>query len=99
MQTPSTVTSSKNILFLDTPSIINGLRLNKTPHQHPDTLIDAISEKVNIFYKNENQWQPLTSYQENPSSHPVFQEINFELISVEASKFINKEPDDLNYYI
>lgn len=83
----------------ETPTYIKGIKLNKTPHQQPDTIIDAISERVNIFYKNEGHWQPLTSYRESYSSHPSFQEISFEPIRAEGLKFVNRESEDLNYYI
>lgn len=83
----------------DTPTYINGLRLNKTPHLQPDTLIEDMHQKVNIFYKQEGNWHPLTTYQQAASSHPGFDEITFEPVRADGLKFVNKRADDHHFYI
>lgn len=83
----------------DTPTYINAIQLNKTPHNQPDTLLEDIHQMVNIFYRHGGEWHPLTDYEKAPTSHPGFDKITFKPIKVEALKFVNKQADDRNFYI
>jgi hypothetical protein len=82
-----------------TPILISGIRFNKTPHAQPDTSIEDIYNKMTIQYKRSNKWYPLQEYQEVKSMHPGFEQIKFKPVEAEALKFVNNEPDDLNFYL
>nr|WKN34505.1 family 43 glycosylhydrolase [Tunicatimonas sp. TK19036] len=84
---------------LHDPAYISRLRFNKTPHNQPDTLIEDIYEKMNIFYRQQGQWHPLSSYQEVSSSHPGFDEIAFEAVKADALRFVNKGAEDRQTYL
>lgn len=83
----------------DTPTYINAIKLNKTPHNQPDTLIEDIHQKVNIFYQQEGKWHPIKAFRKAPSMHPGFNKITFDPVRAEALKFINKKAEDHNFYI
>lgn len=81
-----------------TPTYINAIRFNKTPHLMPDTTIEDIYKKVDVFYKRAGKWYPLTSFREVPSAHPAFDKIAFDPVEVEEIKLVNKEATDQNFY-
>lgn len=83
----------------DIPTYISAVKFNKTPHRQPDTLIKDIYKKVDLFYKQEGRWHPLTAYREAPSLHPGFDKITFEPVKAEALKFVNRRGDDHQFYI
>lgn len=83
----------------DTPTYINALRLNKIPHKQPDTLIEDIHQKVNIFYKKDGRWHPLPNLRQTNSSHPGFDQITFDPVKAEGLKFVNRQADDHHFYI
>ncbi|MCU7551852.1 family 43 glycosylhydrolase [Chitinophagaceae bacterium LB-8] len=82
-----------------TPTMINGLRLNKTPHAQPDTVIENIDQKMNILYKQAGQWLPLEGGQELRSGHPGIELLACKPVVAEALKFVNKDPEDQNFYL
>lgn len=84
---------------LNTPTFINALILNKTPHLKPDTIIDDIHKRMNLFYKRHEKWYPLNAYQEEVSTHPGFVHVSFPAVEVEALKLVNNVPDDQNFYV
>lgn len=84
---------------LITPTFINGLTLNKTPHLRPDTLIEDIHKKMTLFYKRNENWYPLNDYKEEVSEHPGFVRISFPTVEAEAVKLVNKVADDQNFYV
>ena len=81
------------------PTFINGLTLNKTPHLKPDTLIEDIHKKMNLFYKRNDKWYPVNEYKEDISTHPGFVRISFPSVEAEALKLVNKIPDDQSFYV
>lgn len=83
----------------DVPAYVSAIDFNKTPPDQPDTLIENIYQKVNIYYRQEGKWYPLTSYREASSLHPGFDRIIFEPVKAEALKLVNKEADDHRFYI
>lgn len=83
----------------DVTTLIDRIKFNKIPHQQPDSLVDDLYQKVDIFYKEKNNWLPIEAFSKSAPTHPDFDEISFEPVMAEALKFINKKADDLNYYI
>jgi hypothetical protein len=81
------------------PTYLNALTFPKTPHLLPDTTIENMYEYLNIFYRQGNQWHPLTGYREETSPHPGFDKISFTPVRAEALKFVNKRPDDSKHYL
>jgi GH43 family beta-xylosidase len=81
------------------PAYINQIKLNKIPHNQPDRLIEDIYKKVDIFYKREGKWHPITAYHEMSSAHPGFDKITFEPVKAEALRFVNKQAEDHNFYV
>lgn len=84
---------------LHTPTSINAVRLSKTPHAMPDTAIEDIYKKMTLYYKRHDKWYPIKKYKEEASTHPGFEQISFQPVEAEALKFVNKTPDDRNFYI
>ena len=84
---------------LDAPAYISGIRLNKIPHTQPDALIEDIYKKMDIFYRQQDQWHPLPSYREVVSSHPGFDEITFAPVKADALRFVNREAEDRHPYV
>ncbi len=82
----------------NTPTFINSIRFNKTPHLKQDTTIENIHQKVDIFYKRAGEWHPLTSFKEVSSVHPGFSKISFEPIEAEQIRLVNKDASDHNFY-
>lgn len=80
------------------PTYINAIRFNKTPHLQPDTTIEDIYKKADIFYKQAGKWRPLTSFREVPSMHPAFEKIAFDPVEAEGIRLINKQAGDENFY-
>lgn len=83
----------------DVPTHINALRLSKTPHNQPDTLIEDIHRKLDIFYKKAGQWHPLPNCQQVASSHPGFDKITFDPVKAEGLKFVNRQAGDHHFYV
>lgn len=83
----------------NTPAVINAIRLNKIPHGNKDTIIENICDKMDIFYKTGDEWRPLTTFKKVVSAHPSFDQITFDPITAEGLKFVNKQGDDLNFYV
>ncbi|WP_158640499.1 family 43 glycosylhydrolase [Anseongella ginsenosidimutans] len=82
----------------DSPAWINALRFSKTPHGQPDTLIEDIHRKMDIFFRQGGRWYPLDGYREIPSTHPGFEEIGFEPVRATALKLVNKQAGDHHFY-
>jgi hypothetical protein len=61
--------------------------------------MDDIYKKVDIWYKQADQWLPLPGYQEVPSAHPGFTQLKFETVEASALKFVNEESADANFYL
>jgi len=80
------------------PVYINELRLNKDGHLKADTLIDKLYEKVDIFYRDGNDWHPL-EYKVAASDHPGFDKLTFNTTKIDELKFTNKLASDHNFYI
>lgn len=78
---------------------INAIRLNKTPHGRPDTVLENIHEKMVIHYRRKGVWYPLPAYRTAGSGHPGFVHLSFEPVEAEALRFTNKEAGDLNFYL
>ncbi|HYH56209.1 MAG TPA: hypothetical protein VD772_06320, partial [Anseongella sp.] len=82
----------------DSPAWISGLRFNKAPHGQPDTLVEDIYRKMDIYYRQNGRWHPLSEYRELPSSHPGFEHIGFRPLKADALKLVNREPADHRFY-
>lgn len=78
---------------------LNAIRLNKTPLDRPDTLLEDIHEKMAIHYRHKGVWHPLPAYRLERSGHPGFVHLSFEPVEAEALRFTNKEAGDLNFYL
>lgn len=82
----------------DTPGYIDAITFSKSPHGEPDTLIENIYNKVDIFFKQGEKWFPLTDWSESTSFHPGFEKIVFKPVKTEALRFVNKDPEDQRFY-
>ncbi len=82
----------KNAVYL------NELQLNKSGHLKTDALINDLHDKVEIFYRDEEKWLPL-SYTNAASGHPLFEKLTFAPVKVNELKFVNKSASDHNFYI
>ncbi|GEP97064.1 family 43 glycosylhydrolase [Chitinophaga cymbidii] len=83
----------------DHPVYINSISLNKTPYQQPDTLIERIHEKMNIFYQSGEKWHPLPAFRRDTTGHPGFDKIVFNPVKAEGLKFVNKAPGERMIYV
>lgn len=82
----------------DTPAWISTLRFSKTPHERPDTLIEDLYKKMDIFYRAGGRWIRLDQYREVSSSHPGFDKISFDPVKANAVKLVNKQAQDPHFY-
>ena len=78
---------------------INEIRFSKTPHGNADSTIEDIYKKLDIFYRDNENWYPLTNFRELPSTHPGFERITFDPLKTEELKFVNAQANDLNFYV
>lgn len=91
--------SREKYFSFSTSTLTDGILISKTPYGQPDTLMNDIYRKMDIWYKQEDQWLPLTGYQEVPSSHPGFIQLKFEPLEANAIRFVNKVSADANFYL
>lgn len=80
------------------PVYSNELRLNKDGHLKTDTLIEKLYDKVDIFYRDGNDWHPL-EYKVAASDHPAFDKLTFGTTKIDELKFTNRFASDHNFYI
>jgi hypothetical protein len=84
---------------LEDELVFDEIFLNKTPHGNPDTVINDIHLKMNIFYRENGIWKELKEFELKPGNHPGVSNISFKPIKADALKFVNKQPDDQRFYL
>lgn len=77
----------------------NEIFFNKIPQNNPDTLINDIHEKFNISYRKNGKWYPIENFKLVPQSHNGLAKIAFEKVDGDAVRFINKGPQDGQFYL
>lgn len=83
---------------LDAPAWISGLRLNRTPHGEPDTVLENIFDRIDLYYEQEGAWHALENFRNGPLSHTYIDQILFEPVKTTALKLVNKHPEDHRFY-
>ncbi|MDR1203829.1 MAG: family 43 glycosylhydrolase [Tannerellaceae bacterium] len=81
------------------PAWINALFLNRTIYGNPQQHVENMFDKVSVEYLWENKWRPIVGTSLIDPNHPGFNRMDFQPIHVEALRFTNKQPDDLQSYI
>ena len=77
----------------------NDIYFNKIPQHNPDTLITDIHEKFYISYRKNGKWYPIENFKLIPQSHNGLSKIGFETVEGDAIRFINKGPQDGQFYL
>jgi hypothetical protein len=79
--------------------ILDEFFLNKIPQGNPDTIIEDIHLKMNIYYRENNVWKELKEFDVKPGRHPGIVNLSFKPVKADAIKFVNKQPDDQRFYL
>jgi beta-xylosidase len=78
---------------------LSGVFLNKIPHGNPDTVIEDIHLKMDIYYRENGDWKKLEHAKVKTSTHGGFVYLSFSSITADALKFVNKQPADQQFYL
>lgn len=83
----------------DSPAIIDQLIFNKTPHGEPNTQLEDIHHRVDMYYHRDGKRYPIKDWTEVASPHPGFARISFEPVIADAVTLINRDPSDHRFYV
>lgn len=84
---------------LEDEVVLDEIFLNKTPQGNPDTVINDIHLKMNIFYRENGIWKELNDFELKPGTHAGVANLSFKPVKADALKFVNKDPGDQRFYL
>lgn len=86
--------------YFDSPVWLDALYLNRHEEGDKNNFTDDMFDKFNIEYAKDGKWQSLTPHGASRiAAHPAYNELPVTTVHVDALRFINKEPEDLQRHI
>jgi GH43 family beta-xylosidase len=89
---------AENTYSLSSLTKITGLRLGRHPVNNPDTIINELYTKIDIMYRSDGSWKPLSGLKKEASGHPAFDSLSFNPVYADGIRFTNKGADNNRYF-
>ncbi|HTE23940.1 family 43 glycosylhydrolase [Flavitalea sp.] len=88
---------AENTYSMSAETKLTGLRLSRHPLNNPDTMINDLYTKMDIMYRSDGTWKPLTGLKKVVSNHPAFDSLDFDPVYADGLRFTNKGADNNRY--